>query len=159
MIWKKEELEYLKENYPKNIPLIEISEKISKTLRAIQHKAAREGISRPRFPSNNPSEKTPRKIIDERYYQRNKDKVYKRKVSRRWNLKKEVVGILGGKCQKCGYHKCIAALDLHHKTKNKDSSITLLINNSSRQKVLKEAEKCLLLCANCHRELHYGDHS
>jgi len=61
----------------------------------------------------------------------------------------------GGKCQLCGYSKCIAALDFHHiNPKEKEFSITTY--RKSWDIVRPELDKCNLLCANCHREIHHG---
>lgn len=95
-----------------------------------------------------------RKVIDKRYYENNKEVVYQRKIARRKKLKEEAVNIAGGKCTICGYNKCISALEFHHHEKNKEGNFSSLLKNESRQKLLKEAGKCILLCANCHRELH-----
>lgn len=62
----------------------------------------------------------------------------------------------GGKCEKCGYNKSLAALDFHHidpckKDFNIGSSIALGL---SWETVKKELDKCILLCSNCHREEH-----
>ncbi len=95
-----------------------------------------------------------KKIIDRRYYDNNKKKIYKRKVDRRKRLKEEAVKIAGGKCSVCTYDTCISALEFHHPQKNKEGNFSTLLKNESRQKLLKEAGKCILLCANCHRELH-----
>ena len=62
--------------------------------------------------------------------------------------------MLGGKCSKCGYNKCLEALDFHHDKGNKEGMISKLTKDFSKQKSLKEVKKCILLCANCHRELH-----
>lgn len=62
----------------------------------------------------------------------------------------------GGKCMICGYDKCQSALEFHHidpKTKFKDVS-KLKIYAWKRVKV--EIDKCLYVCANCHREIHEG---
>jgi len=154
MHWTKDELDFLKENYPKKISLKELSKQMNRSTESINHQATRHKISRPRFPSDKPSKKQPQKVIDKRYYENNKEKVYNRKMERRKKLKGELVEIFGGKCSKCGYNKCIDALDFHHEG-NKEESISKLINNNSREKILKEAKKCILLCANCHRELHH----
>jgi predicted HNH restriction endonuclease len=154
MHWTKEELDFLKENYSKQPSLKELSKQLNnRSPKSINHQAMRHGIYRPRFSSNKPSNRQSQKVIDKRYYENNKEKVYKRKMERRKKLKKEMVKIFGGKCSKCGYDKCIDALDFHHEG-NKEKSISKLINNNSREKILKEAKKCILLCANCHRELH-----
>ena len=160
MHWKPEEVEFLKENYSKNeVSMREMSRIVDKTIRAIHHKAAREGLFRPRFPSDKPSKRTPRRIIDKRYYENNKDKIYHLRLERKRKLKSELVNLLGGKCELCGYNRCPAALEFHHSSKNKENNPAVFIKNDSRQKSLKEAKKCTLLCANCHRETHHRVHS
>lgn len=70
--------------------------------------------------------------------------------------KLQLIEMFGGKCEKCGYDKNIAAFDFHHKDgfeKNFEIKIQLL-NWKSDDDILEEALKCMLLCANCHRELH-----
>lgn len=63
---------------------------------------------------------------------------------------------LGGKCQRCGYDKCKSALAFHHKDPSKKE-----LNFSSGflgfEKFKKELDKCILLCANCHAEIHWGE--
>ena len=156
MKWKVDEIKYLKENYSRNIPLSEISKKIGRSIKAIQHKAARINIFRPRFPSNKLRNRQPRKVIERRYYQKNKVRIYKKKRERINNHRKELKKLLGGKCEICSYNKCLAALEFHHKIGEKEGHVSRLIMDFSRQKSLKEIKKCILLCANCHRELHSG---
>jgi hypothetical protein len=64
----------------------------------------------------------------------------------------------GGKCEICGYSKCLAALTFHHrKPKIKSFEIDLRsCANRSIEKLIDEVHKCSLLCFNCHMELHYG---
>lgn len=58
-------------------------------------------------------------------------------------------------CAICGYNKCAAALDFHHKGDGKKDCISRLMNSCLNfKKVLEEIEKCTILCSNCHRELH-----
>lgn len=67
-----------------------------------------------------------------------------------------LIELLGGKCERCGYDKNIAAFDFHHRDpfeKSFDVKIQKL-NYMSDDDILNEALKCMLLCANCHRELH-----
>jgi predicted Zn-ribbon and HTH transcriptional regulator len=64
------------------------------------------------------------------------------------------VDLLGGKCQKCGYDKNLASLDFHHiKDKNFRLDVRTLSNRGMRV-LAEEVKKCMLLCANCHREEH-----
>jgi hypothetical protein len=60
----------------------------------------------------------------------------------------------GIKCSACGYDKCIGALEFHHRDpKEKDPSWS---RGWSLSKLKIELDKCDILCANCHREIHYG---
>ena len=65
--------------------------------------------------------------------------------------------VLGG-CSVCGYKKCHYALEYHH-TNPEDKSFTLTFGNLRKygwRKFLKEMDKCVLLCSNCHKEVHMG---
>ncbi|MDT7542376.1 MAG: hypothetical protein QOE33_2280 [Acidobacteriota bacterium] len=63
----------------------------------------------------------------------------------------------GCRCQVCGYEHCIEALEFHHlDPKQKDFGISNKGYTRSWEKVKKEVDKCILLCANCHREVHAG---
>jgi len=69
--------------------------------------------------------------------------------------KLHAVIMFGGKCQICGYDRCINALEFHHLDKNtKDEKPSYIILRRSWEKVKKELDKCILVCANCHREIH-----
>lgn len=74
------------------------------------------------------------------------------------------VNYKGGKCEKCGYDKCIGALDFHHvDPTEKDFNISKIKHKSlksiNKPEILQELDKCILLCANCHREEHYNEKS
>ncbi|HVY35661.1 MAG TPA: hypothetical protein VG982_00040 [Candidatus Paceibacterota bacterium] len=63
----------------------------------------------------------------------------------------------GGKCTLCGYNKCPRALSFHHlDSKKKDFGVAARGFTRSWEKVRKEIDKCILLCANCHMEVHDG---
>lgn len=69
--------------------------------------------------------------------------------------KQKCVDFLGGKCSKCGYNKCNAALDFHHIDSTiKKYNLGTLMKSISFDKIKSELDKCVLLCANCHREHH-----
>lgn len=62
---------------------------------------------------------------------------------------------MGGKCMRCGYSKYPEVLEFHHKNPSeKEFSISYRGHCRSWKRVKAEIEKCDLLCANCHRELH-----
>jgi predicted HNH restriction endonuclease len=153
MKWKEDDIIFLKENYNKRIPIEEIAKKLNKSKRSIQHKAARIGLSRTSYKFNIPPKES-RTVIDKRYYEKHKKTRYKEKMERINNLKKELKIMLGGKCSRCGYDKSFCALDFHHNQGDKEGNVSRLIKDFSKQKALKEIRKCILLCANCHRELH-----
>ena len=59
----------------------------------------------------------------------------------------------GGKCQLCGYDKSSAALHFHHIESNK--KFGLGDGQTRSLKLMRsEAKKCILICANCHAEIH-----
>jgi NAD-dependent dihydropyrimidine dehydrogenase PreA subunit len=62
---------------------------------------------------------------------------------------------LGGCCAKCGYAKSQYGLDFHHVTPGeKEFELSALISRGSAHEVIMaEIDKCILLCATCHREI------
>ena len=80
---------------------------------------------------------------------------YKHVKNFRQKNKERAVNYKGGKCERCGYNKCITALEFHHTDpKEKDFHISSNMNKAW-DKVKKELDKCILVCSNCHREIHY----
>lgn len=78
-------------------------------------------------------------------------------VKRRKILKEKSLAYKGGKCEKCGYNKCDSALEFHHLDHNKkDFGISQDGNTRPWNQIKEELDKCVLLCANCHRETHAG---
>ncbi len=70
-------------------------------------------------------------------------------------IKDCLVDFFGRKCFKCKgvFENC--AFDFHHKSMDKkDASIT--ISFSGIGKLANEISKCVLLCANCHRIIHFS---
>lgn len=68
--------------------------------------------------------------------------------------KQALINLYGGKCKLCGYSKCNRALNFHHV----DESTKLFgIGGSharSMETLINETEKCIMVCANCHMEIH-----
>lgn len=98
-------------------------------------------------------------------YSYNRKKGHKKTVCNSCNVvlfrrkrKRMAIEYKGGKCVFCGYDKCQDALGFHHLESEKKefglSSSTGLCR--SWEKVKKELDKCILVCANCHAEIHAG---
>ena len=84
-----------------------------------------------------------------------KTKSYLQQQIRATNLKIKMVKLKGGACSICGYKKNLAALHFHH-LQNKNFELDARnMANRSEQVLNKELDKCILVCSNCHMELHY----
>lgn len=73
--------------------------------------------------------------------------------------KQILVNTFGGRCCLCGYDTCNAALDFHHLDSNeKEFNIADKLNKSGEfeYELLYELTKVIMVCANCHREIHNG---
>ncbi|MGB9863607.1 MAG: hypothetical protein ACPLPQ_07360 [Candidatus Saccharicenans sp.] len=74
---------------------------------------------------------------------------------RRKKIRQMAIAYKGGRCQICGYDKCLEALEFHHlESVGKDFGISDKGYTRSWDKIKAELDKCILLCANCHREIH-----
>jgi hypothetical protein len=74
---------------------------------------------------------------------------------RQRKLKELAVNYKGGCCIKCGYNKYNGALEFHHlDPSKKDFTIAHLNLHAFNEKIKKELDKCILVCSNCHREIH-----
>lgn len=74
-------------------------------------------------------------------------------VNWRKRVKSKLVEYKGGCCEKCGYNKSEQALQFHHlNPKEKDFNISGRSYSFERMK--KEVDKCIMVCANCHIEIH-----
>ena len=77
-------------------------------------------------------------------------------LERQRALKKKAVDYKGGKCQRCGYDEYDAALEFHHRDPDeKEFSLSHLNRTKWSQRTMDELDKCDLLCANCHRTVHF----
>ncbi len=73
---------------------------------------------------------------------------------RKW-VRQKAVSYKGSRCIFCGYAKYSGALDFHH-LYDKKFGISEKGYARSWQAIQQELDKCILVCANCHRELHAG---
>lgn len=73
----------------------------------------------------------------------------------RWKQRKvDAIEYKGGKCQSCGYNKYYGALEFHHRDPSEKEFNWQKMRLVSNDRLTAELEKCDLLCANCHREVH-----
>lgn len=76
---------------------------------------------------------------------------------RREKTKELLLEYKGGKCEICGYDRCATALEFHHiNPDEKEFGIGQKGYTRSFEKNKEEVDKCILVCANCHREIHEG---
>ena len=76
----------------------------------------------------------------------------KRETERYWE-KREIVDAQRVSCAKCGESRT-HVLDFHHKDKS-EKEFTIGTMKRSIQSLQEEIQKCVCLCANCHRDFHY----
>lgn len=83
---------------------------------------------------------------------------YKRVKEHRDRTKIKAINYLGGECEICSYDRCPTALEFHH-INEEEKSFSISSNlNKAWNKIKDELDKCALVCANCHREIHQGFH-
>jgi hypothetical protein len=109
---------------------------------------------------DNNERKRKHKEYSRKYYEANKEKVLaSSKASRevgkaRWNTFKCTL-----KCAKCGFNHP-AALDFHHiNPAEKENLVSKLASDGCYAAAMEEVQKCIVLCANCHRIHHYEENS
>lgn len=76
----------------------------------------------------------------------------------RKNSKLRMLEAMGGKCNICHYDRCVDALEFHHlDPSKKDFGVGKVRRNPKKWSlIIEELKKCILLCSNCHREVHSG---
>lgn len=122
-----------------------------------EHFASRKGVKKVRYQGIC---RDCQKEYRKKHYEANKEKyirkakVYTKSVVE-WfqDIKREL------KCEQCGDQRWWV-LDFHHKNpEEKDSEVSSLIRKGNKSKILEEISKCKVLCANCHRDLHYQENA
>ena len=94
---------------------------------------------------------------EKRTYADRREYLIKAVAKRRKRLKEMAIALKGGKCMYCGYNRYQGALDFHHiDGKTKEFGVSLNGITRSWKRVEEELNKCILVCANCHREIHGG---
>lgn len=93
-------------------------------------------------------------MSEKRTYADRAEYIKKAVARRRKMIRVKAIEYKGGKCSLCGYNKCNDALDFHHADGGKDFGISQDGLTRSWERVKAEVDKCILICANCHREEH-----
>lgn len=75
-------------------------------------------------------------------------------IHRHRELKRKCVAYKVGACYRCGYNKCMSALQFHHRDPSKKDFIVSTARSKNFDFVKSELDKCDLVCANCHAEIH-----
>ena len=92
---------------------------------------------------------------DKRKYSDRRQYLIKAVYARRKKVRQMAIEYKGGKCELCGYNTCTDALEFHHKDlSKKDFGISEKGYTRSWKRVQQELDKCIMVCANCHREVH-----
>lgn len=95
--------------------------------------------------------------MPKRTYTDRREYLIKAVAKRRAKIRQMAVSYLGGKCAICGYDRCSQALDFHHLDESlKSFGLSQDGLTRSWEKTKQELKKCILVCANCHREIHAG---
>lgn len=85
-----------------------------------------------------------------------KNRKIKNVIDWRKRKKVELIEYKGGCCEKCGYNKCIEAMEFHH-IDPMEKDFTISGKSWSFERLKSEVDKCVLLCSNCHKETHFED--
>lgn len=86
---------------------------------------------------------------------------YSAQKEKGFTRKKLLVKELGNKCSKCSYSKNYTALEFHHLNSNiKKFTLDMRsLSNRSLKSINSEVKKCILVCSNCHQEIHYPEYN
>ena len=93
-------------------------------------------------------------MSDKRTYADRREYLIASVQKHRLRLRQKAAAYKGGACENCGYNKCFAALEFHHRNPSEKSFTISKRYSYSWQRIKKELDKCIMLCANCHREFH-----
>ena len=96
-------------------------------------------------------------MADTRKYSDRAEYLKKAVDKRRKKIKAMAITHKDGKCIFCGYNRYFGALEFHHlDPKGKDFGLGANGLTRSWKRTLKELAKCVLVCSNCHKEIHAG---
>lgn len=91
---------------------------------------------------------------EKRYHQWCKVCTYTYQKDRWKHRKYQAMEIMGGKCSGCNYDKNYAAMEFHHIDPEQKEFAWDKLRQTAWSTIIEELKKCILLCSNCHREIH-----
>ncbi len=91
-----------------------------------------------------------------RLSQKRKDQIIRAVSDNRRAKKLRAVQYKGGKCRICPYDRCMGALQFHHLDPEQKDFHIAKAGAWAWSRIVKELDKCILVCANCHAEIHDG---
>ena len=91
------------------------------------------------------------------WHQKNKTKRNKNLSTRNKQRKREAVETFGNRCYDCGNTFPDCCFDFHHLDSDSKDMNPSAVLRLSKERIETELEKCVLLCANCHRIRHYDN--
>lgn len=104
-------------------------------------------------------------LEEDHFYWKGKDKIdrfsyckscYNKYCAERWvRIKKEAVEWMGGACQDCKGRFHYSVYEFHHLDPQEKEMTWTKMRLTSKAKRVAELEKCVMLCANCHRLRHH----
>lgn len=80
--------------------------------------------------------------------------IHQQTIERQRKLKELSIEYKGGMCIICGYHKYNGSLEFHHLDPLKKDFCISKCHFTNFEKIKKELDKCVLVCSNCHKEIH-----
>ena len=95
--------------------------------------------------------------ISKRGVRRNKEKHKLYVMRRRDERKLKLVEHFDNKCSDCGGIFPPCCYDFHHIDPSTKSFEIAPRLDGNFETILKEAEKCIMICSNCHRIRHYKE--
>ena len=94
-------------------------------------------------------------MLEKRKYSDRAEYIKRAVDKRRRKIKEMAVEYKGGECNICGYKRFLGALEFHHlDSKNKDFGLAESGLTRSWERTKAELDKCILICSNCHKEVH-----
>jgi len=78
------------------------------------------------------------------------------RLAYRNKTKQKAIEYKGGCCSVCGYDKYIGSLQFHHVYPEDKSFIISNLSFNKFDSLVDELDKCILVCSNCHGEIHAG---